>query len=168
MYTHDNNHLWLVRIKDEKGAITLEFSLLVSLFVSLTFFFIELCRIIFLSSALDLAVTEAGRSASFDSRSVGNYKQSFIASLNNNIKLWSFIGSDDAIDVDDVLYCADVSELVNGTCHVSWDSGSAKIALYRVKYRYNPTLSSLLLLDNFSKTMLSRSVAYVQYYDLNN
>lgn len=157
-----------ISIKDERGAITLEFTLLISFFLILTFYFIELCRIIFLSAAIDLAVAEAGRSASFDGSSVGNYKRSFISSLNENIRLWPFLSSNDTIDVDNVLYCGTVSDLVNDACSETWSSGSAKIAVYRVRYSYHPVLTSLIFLDNFSVSMLSRTVAYVQYYDLDN
>jgi tight adherence protein E len=154
------------RIRSDSGAISLEFALLIGPFLLLVFLFLEICRVIFISAALDLAVAESGRSASFDSSTATNYRASFIHSLENNSQLWPWLGNSDDIDIEDVLYCRNVEELVANSCCASTPASGAKLAVYSIKYHYNPVLAQLFLLSSFKASLLSRKVVYVQHYEL--
>ncbi|KGA48793.1 putative tight adherance operon protein [Yersinia frederiksenii] len=154
------------RVKSDSGAISLEFALLIGPFLLLVFLFLEICRVIFISAALDLAVAESGREASFDSRASINYRTSFIHSLENNSQLWPWLGNSDAITIEDVLYCRTVEELVANNCLASTPASGAKLAVYSIKYQYSPVLAQLFFLSSFKDSLLSRKVVYVQHYEL--
>ncbi|MDA5483270.1 TadE/TadG family type IV pilus assembly protein [Yersinia intermedia] len=154
------------KIRSDSGATSLEFALLIGPFLLLIFLFLEICRVIFISAALDLAVAESGREASFDSRSSVNYRTSFIHSLEKNSQLWPWLGSSDAIIIGDVLYCRTVDELVASNCRASTAASGAKLAIYSIKYQYNPVLTQLFFLSSFKDSLLSRKVVYVQHYEL--
>lgn len=150
----------------ESGATTIEFTFFITSFLIILFFFIELCRVIFISSALDLAVAQSGRAASFDSNAAVNYATVFKKSLAENSKLWPFLGNDNDIEIKPIKYCLDVQQLIDNTCSSTQSPSGSALAIYSIRYAYSPVLAKLLLMSNFNNSMLNREVIYVQQYEL--
>lgn len=171
-YTGSYNYFRRVGLKvrdylsNNSGATTLEFTFFITSFLVMLFFFLELCRVIFISAALDLAVAESGRAASFDSQASVNYRDSFTNSLKKNSSLWPYLGNDNDITIKDVRYCLDVEQLVNNTCSAAQTPKGSTLAIYSIEYNYNPVLANVFMMDTFKKSMLQRDVVYVQQYEL--
>ena len=153
-------------LTNESGATTLEFTFFITSFLIILFFFIELCRVIFISAALDLAVAQSGRAASFDSNAAVNYTAVFKKSLAENSRLWPFLGNDDDIEIKPIKYCVDVQQLIDDTCSSTQSPSGSVLAIYSIQYAYSPVLAKLLLMSNFNNSMLKREVIYVQQYEL--
>lgn len=146
--------------RNNDGSATIEFSLVLIPFLSSLLFIMELCRVMYLSAAIDLVVAESGRYVSLEP-SVTDYTGRFNRMLNDNIVLWPLLSSGQPVYVS-VYHCEKVLDLIDKGGRCSSDDTSSKkvLAVYSIAYKYKP------LFFIFSKghfdSLLSRDVIFVQ------
>lgn len=147
----------------QNGIISIEFVAAVPILIILLLFFLEMCRMISLCAAIDLALAESGRYTARASITDRQYKQQFIWDLQNrktslfNYFLPSAYDSNKGIDVN-VTYCATLQDIIKNNCN---DNSTLKLAIYNINYNYKPLFLSL---PNSIKNKISfhRKIVYVQ------
>ncbi|WP_080660659.1 TadE/TadG family type IV pilus assembly protein [Serratia fonticola] len=153
----------MLSTKKEQGAVAVEISLIFFPFIFIILFMFEICRVIYISSALDLAVAEASRYAAISQISEVGYQKVFIDKLNKDIPLMPLLTADKNIYVN-VNYCSTIEDVIINNCDSI--SNEKPLAIYTVGYNYT------LLFDTFEmatlNSYLQRSVIYVQEYNRDN
>lgn len=147
----------------QNGIISIEFVAAVPILFILLLFFLEMCRMISLCAAIDLALAESGRYTARASISDRQYRQQFMQDLRNrtnslfNYFLPSAYDGDKGINVN-VTYCASLQDIINNNCN---DNRTLKLAIYNINYDYKPLFLSL---PNSIKNKISfhRKIVYVQ------
>lgn len=149
----------LLSLLERKGSVSVEVSLIFIPLVSIILLIFELCRIVYISSALDLAVAEASRYAAISTSPSEDYRKVFFNKLKKDIPLFPLLAKDDSLYIE-VKYCNSVSDIINETCNN--DASKKKLAIYHVGYNYTLLFSffSLESVDSY----LQRTVIYVQEY----
>lgn len=155
--------IFFSRKTKQNGTISIEFVATVPILIILILFFLEMCRMISLCAAIDLALAESGRYTARASISDHQYKQQFISDLKKRNKslfnyfLPSAYDGDKGIDVN-VTYCASLQDIINNNCN---DNSTLKLAIYNINYNYKPLFLSL---PNSIKNKISfhRKIVYIQ------
>ncbi|GKX51702.1 TadE/TadG family type IV pilus assembly protein [Budvicia aquatica] len=142
----------------EDGAIAIELSLVLIPFLVSIFFIIELCRVMYLSSALDLVLAESGRYISLKD-GVSEYSAEFERALDENVKFWPLLYTGNKITVT-VKQCKDISEIINFTCITGGASTDKSLAIYSFKYNYEPVF--FFFGSSFFTSVFERNIVYVQ------
>ncbi|EBS6151965.1 pilus assembly protein [Salmonella enterica subsp. enterica serovar Chester] len=147
-------------ISSNSGAASIEFSLILIPFLASILFIMELCRIMYLTAAIDLVLAESGRYISLEP-SVIDYAQNFNKMLNDNIVLWPLLASGQSVDVS-VYHCEKVSDLSNiaSSCTMDDTTGKKILAMYSVNYQYKPLF--FIFSAGFFDSLLSRKLIYIQ------
>ncbi|POT57833.1 hypothetical protein C3432_07780 [Citrobacter amalonaticus] len=146
------------RTKKEDGAIAVELSLVIIPFLISILFIIELCRIMYLSSALDVVLAESGRYISLDS-SVTDYSSAFEQNLKNNAKAWPLLYSGTEVSVT-VKHCKTISELLNDNCISGSTTADHFLSVYSFKYSYQPVF--FFFSAGYFSSIFERKIVYVQ------
>ncbi|VTR57431.1 Flp pilus assembly protein TadG [Serratia fonticola] len=105
----------ILSTKKEQGAVAVEISLIFFPFIFIILFMFEICRVIYISSALDLAVAEASRYAAISQISEVGYQKVFIDKLNKDIPLMPLLTADKNIYVN-VNYCSTIEDVIINNC----------------------------------------------------
>ena len=141
-----------------RGSITIEFSIVLILFLFILLSGAEVARLFYISSSLDLAVSEAAKSAK-NKESTNN--SSYISILNKKLAahqgvLGSFIAKNNEVNIN-VFFSGNVSDLVN-----SENSNDTKLPLvkYRISYLYRPVFFPIS--PSWANTLLLREVVFAQ------
>lgn len=148
-----------IAFKEEKGSVAVEISLIFIPLIFIILLIFELCRIVYISSSLDLAVAEASRYAAISTMTEENYQTVFYDKLNKDIPLWPLLTKDENIYVD-VNYCSTINDIIADNCNNIADQKS--LAIYKVGYNY--TLLFSILPTGSLNSYLQRTVVYVQEY----
>lgn len=149
----------------QRGALSIEFAFVVIAIITIFFFVVEMCRIIYISSAMDVSVSEASRYSSMENGQSVNYSEIFGERLNKDVPLWPLLTSSNRLSVE-VAYCntiQDATYYVSGVNRNGCNSvdSNTPLAIYTVTYNYElifPTMFSVL------QKALVRNVIYVQEY----
>ncbi len=148
------------RICDNSGAASVEFSVVLIPFLASLLFIMELCRILYLTAAVDLVLAESARYISLEPSST-DYSLSFNQMLNDNIVLWPLLASDQPVNVS-VSHCEKITDLRNMAIKCTTDDvdGKKVLAVYSLTYHYKP----LFFLFSYGKfdSLLSRKVVFIQ------
>ncbi len=117
-------------ISETRAVTAIEFSVVFIPFFASILFIAEMCRVSYISSAVDLILAESAQSAA---QSQGNFQNFFNRELAGRINRWPLFGKDVEVTVA-VNFCRNISEVLAGTC-----SGSANnpLALYSVNVKYS-------------------------------
>lgn len=142
------------------GAASIEFSLVLVPFLASLLFIMELCRIMYLTSAIDLVLAESARYTSLEP-STTDYTQNFNKMLNDNIVLWPLLASGQSVDVS-VYHCEKVTDLrsIMSSCTVDDTAGKKILAMYSITYHYKPLF--FIFSAGYFDSLLSRKVIYIQ------
>ncbi|MCW2480012.1 MULTISPECIES: TadE/TadG family type IV pilus assembly protein [unclassified Symbiopectobacterium] len=151
----------LLWYRSSNGSAALEFSLLFIPFVMAFLFLAELCRVVYISSALDLVLAESSYSASLR-QSDRDYNAYFKKALNMRLDVWPLFTKENIISTS-VKYCDDIAALIENDKHcLSPNAVGKPLALYLVNIHYRP------LFFLFPKVMVEqqwkRKVAFVQEF----
>lgn len=149
--------------KEEKGAISVEISLIFIPLIFIILLIFELCRIVYISSALDLAVAEASRYAAISTMTEEDYQAVFYSKLNKDIPLWPLLTRDENLYID-VSYYNTINDVITNNCDKNAEQKS--LALYNVGYNY--TLLFSFMPTASLNSYLKRTVVYVQEYQRDN
>ncbi|WP_386689548.1 TadE/TadG family type IV pilus assembly protein [Lonepinella sp. MS14437] len=163
------------------GVSTIEFSLTVGIFFFVVFLIFELCRLAIISAYWDLAITESVRIAKNQQpESNGDYKTQFekiLKEQRNNLQngTIAFLGETNNKLAVDVKYAESnsIDDLVNerfkkdpkDKTKLSSSGSGAVLALYTVKYSYQPVVPLPFLPISWTNRLLERNIVMVQEYE---
>ena len=147
---------------DQRGVATVEFSITVIVFIIMVLFVAEIARLAYVSSVLDLAVSEAAKEAkNAPSDLDGGYQSRFQRRLTEQGgALWGFLTRADAVKVT-ISYAETIKEMI--------DSGGGSrasqrpLARYQLAYQYHPMFFPFP--GFWANNLLTREVIFVQEYE---
>ncbi|PNS11949.1 pilus assembly protein TadE [Mixta theicola] len=147
----------------QRGSVTVEFAFTVIVFLMLVLFVAEISRLAYVSSIIDLAVSEAAKEAKNSSSSQsGDYRSRFEQRLfQRGGSLWTFLTRADAVTIN-IAYAASINEMINHGGSTA-DHHFRPLARYQLQYRYHPMF--FFLPDVWANNFLNREVIFVQEYE---
>ncbi|WP_108652558.1 hypothetical protein [Dongshaea marina] len=152
-------------MKNQKGVVTIEFSIGFFVFCIFIFILFEISLIGLKSAVLDLALSESIRASKNQwaqaSDSLGDdYLESFNEYKRQNKRnaIWKYFMDINSIKTH-VEYYGSITELANGSQNFNTKS---PIALYKIDYQYIPIFTSI-----FPKINFKREIVEVQEYERN-
>jgi tight adherence protein E len=150
-------------IRDRRGAATIEFALTSIIFLTLVFFVAEISRLSYLSSMLDLAISEGAKEAKNAPYTTGDdYNSRFNKRmLDEGGMIWGFLSRKDAVSVT-IRYAASIDDMIAGNTSDT-DYRNRPIASYKLVYRYHPFLFPIPM--TWASKLLTREVIFVQEYE---
>ncbi|MDF7680869.1 pilus assembly protein [Enterobacteriaceae bacterium ESL0689] len=147
----------------ERGTAAVEFSLVLIPFLLSIFFIIELCRIVFISSAVDLIIAESGNVAAVTTVP-DRYQTYFNSEIDKRMKSWPLISRDTHVKVS-LQWCNDIDAVINDSCSQSSVAGNSEpLAFYNMEAEYKP-LFFFFPQQSIDK-MLNRRILLVQEHEL--
>lgn len=151
-------------LKEKKGSISIEFALIFPMFIALFMFVLEISRVMFIGSALDLVSSQVGRETTITENINKNsltYTNIYEEVLAREIPGWTILASKDNFKID-VQYCNTIKDVINNGCSSNL-SMTNKIILFNVTYSYKAIFPSL-----FSKlidaSLIKKVVVYREFY----
>ncbi|AHM72024.1 TadE/TadG family type IV pilus assembly protein [Yersinia hibernica] len=141
-----------------RGSIAIDFSLIIILFIFMLLFSAEIARLLYISASLDLAVSEAAKSAKNKERSDNNSYSSILRQrlISHQGVLGSFI-TEDNLSISNVLFSRNIPGVINRD--ISGDN-TYPLATYSISYLYQPAFFPISSL--WASSLLSREVVFVQ------
>ncbi len=156
--------LWIRRfIHDRRGAASIEFALTVIVFLFMVFFIAEMARMAYISSVIDLALSEGAKEAKNAPANVdGGYQARFTRRITEQGgTLWGFVTNADAL-VMKITYADSIADMANGKDQGATSSGKP-IARYYIDYKYQPMFFPVP--QSWTTSIFSREVIFVQEYE---
>lgn len=117
------------------ATAAIEFSLILIPFMTTIMFIAEICRVIYISSSVDLILSESAWKASI-SQNPENYERYFNQVLNARIAQWPLLSREVKATVS-IKYCDSINQIITGSC-VNNNGTSKPLAIYNVKIFYTP------------------------------
>lgn len=151
----------LLWYRSSTGSAALEFSLILIPFIMALLFLAELCRVVYISSALDLILAESSYRTSLRQPD-SDYRAYFKKAFNERLDVWPLFTQKNTIRVS-AQYCNDIAALIENGKHCSSTHAVGKpLALYDVNIHYQP------LFFIFPTVMVEqrwkRKIAFVQEF----
>lgn len=125
-----NKYLW-----SERGVAAMELSMVFIPFIISILFIAEMCRVVFISSALDLIIAESGHIASI-TQVPENYQLYFNDEINKRMASWPLISRDVHVELS-VTWCDSIAAVINNACTTT-DATGKPLAFYKVTTDYQP------------------------------
>ncbi|WP_145583733.1 TadE/TadG family type IV pilus assembly protein [Yersinia thracica] len=143
---------------ENRGSTTIEFSIILILFLFMLLFSAEIARLLYISANLDLAVSEATKSAKNKDRNNNSSYNSVLRRklISHHGILGSFIIDDNTLS-SNVLFSESISDIINNDTS---DNNTLPLAKYSVRYLYRPVFFPIP--SYLSTIFLSREVIFVQ------
>ncbi|UHO32184.1 pilus assembly protein [Citrobacter rodentium NBRC 105723 = DSM 16636] len=148
---------------DERGAVAVELALVFFPLMFMIFLLFELCRVTYISSALNLATAEASRYAAVAKISDKDYERIFREKLQNDVPLWPSLTKDTNLTIS-VKYCDTLNDIITDNCD-SQSYEQKPLAVYHVGYAYSSIVP--FVPDLITESYLQRTTIYVQEYQRN-
>lgn len=155
--------------KNQNGAIiSIEFAIIVPIFILLFLMFIELSRLLYISTVLD-SITIDGSYYTAKTNDLNNkqdLEQMFYNKVAREQTLWSLVTSVDDLEVN-VAYCSLVKDAIdylnknNGNCY-SLPFNNA-LVIFSVSYKYHPMLADNGLVEKLKTTLVRHAVVFKEY-----
>ncbi|CNE66050.1 TadE/TadG family type IV pilus assembly protein [Yersinia mollaretii] len=141
------------------GSMTIEFSIVIVMFIFSLLFCSEIARLFYISASLDLAVSEAAKSAKNKEQSDSkDYQILFREKLIiQQGVLGTFITANNAV-ITNVKFSNTISDIISN--NMKSTNGNEKLASYTVRYTYKPIFFPIPSL--WANNLLSREVIFVQ------
>jgi tight adherence protein E len=118
---------------ERRGAIAVEFAIIGPVFLILFFVIMNLCWVFYMTAAIDLAVVEAGKTASVSNK---EYQKIFKQKLEHQDSLWRFLINSEKATFN-ITYCQSISDVLSDNCIMNPSQPeSYPIAIYEVRYNY--------------------------------
>lgn len=149
-------------MREQQGVATIEFSLTVIVFIFMVLFVAETARLAYVSSVIDLAVSEAAKEAkNAPSGLDGGYRGRFEKRLTaQGGALWGFLTQADAVDIT-IAFAQSIDSMITtgGSSHFT----KRPLARYKLAYRYHPMFFPFP--GFWANSLLTREVIFVQEYE---
>ncbi len=141
------------------GSMTIEFSIVIVLFIFTLLFCSEIARLFYISASLDLAVSEAAKSAKNKELSDSKDYQTLFREklIMQQGVLGTFITANNAV-IANVKFGNTISDIINNNMNTI--NGDETLASYTVSYTYKPIFFPIPSI--WANTLLSREVIFVQ------
>lgn len=141
-----------------RGSITVEFSFVLILFLFILLSGVEIARLFYISASLDLAVSEAAKSAkNKEPTNNSSYTSVLQQKLTTHYGvLGSFITTENEIK-NNVVFSENILDMINNKTS---NNNKLPLARYSVSYLYRPVFFPLSL--SWANTLLLREVIFVQ------
>lgn len=153
--------LFLKRIGRNEGSVAVEFALVFTPFIISIFFILELCRMSFVISAMDLALSESGYTASV-TRAPDKYLEIFTQKLDAKLANVPLIGAGYQLHTS-VTFCDNISQLISTqqVCSTQISNGK-QLAIYELELDYHPMF--LTFATSMFEKYLTRNLIFVQEF----
>lgn len=150
--------------REQRGVASIEFSLTVMLFIIMVFFIAELSRMAYVSSVIDLAVSEAAKEGKNAPEDNGGYQRRFRNHLTEQGgSLWFFLTREDAVELS-IHYANSVSDMAKtGGTEGQQQTHNNALARYQLRYRYHPMFFPFP--SAWADSLFNREVIFVQEYE---
>lgn len=138
----------------DRAATAVEFSLVFIPFFASLLFIAEMCRVVYISSAMDLLLAESAQLASL-TMTPTNYDLYFNNELNRRMKSWPLLSRNVKTTMT-INYCSGIDQAIAGQCSAA-NQDSSPLALYHVQTAYEPlffVFPTPLLNGELSRTVL--------------
>ncbi|MEW5558785.1 TadE/TadG family type IV pilus assembly protein [Enterobacter asburiae] len=150
--------------REQRGVVTIEFALTVMLFLFMVLFVAEMSRMAYVSSVIDLAVSEAAKAGKNAPQDGDGYQRRYREMLTQQGgSLWSFLTSADAVEMS-IHYANSVQEMAEtgGVEGKQYTRGNA-LARWHLLYHYHPMFFPFPA--NWADPLFNREVIFVQEYE---
>ncbi|RWR03299.1 pilus assembly protein TadE [[Pantoea] beijingensis] len=151
--------------QDQRGVATVEFALLAVVFFMILFFTAEISRVAYVSSVIDLALSESAKSAknehaiSKDGTTDSSRFQQRL--LQDGGRLWGFLRNNDMVNIE-ITYADSVAEMIASGGHQGNGTNQA-LARYHLIYQYKAMFFPFP--KSWVNSLLNREVIFVQEYE---
>lgn len=151
-------------LHEQRGVASIEFALTVMLFLFMVFFIAEMSRMAYVSSVIDLAVSEAAKAAKNAPEDNHGYQRRFRNLLTGEGgALWSFLTEADALEMN-IYYANSVKEMVEtGGSEGQENTYGNSLARYHLLYHYHPMFFPFP--QSWAEPLFNREVIFVQEYE---
>lgn len=141
------------------GSMTIEFAIVIVLFIFTLLFCSEIARLFYISASLDLAVSEAAKSAKNKEQSDSkDYQTLFHETLiQQQGVLGTFITANNTV-IANVIFSNSISDIINNNTNTI--NRNEALASYSVSYTYKPIFFPIPSL--WTNNILFREVIFVQ------
>ncbi|MEQ9723677.1 TadE/TadG family type IV pilus assembly protein [Yersinia alsatica] len=145
-------------IHSRKGSITIEFSIVLILFIVTLLFSAEIARLFYTSASLDLATSEAVKSAKNKQRNDSNSYNTVLKKklLAQQGVLGIFITDNNSVKTS-VKFSLSIDDIINNNMS---DDNKSPLAKYTVSYLYRPVFFPIPSL--WANSLLLREVIFAQ------
>ncbi|QHM73468.1 TadE/TadG family type IV pilus assembly protein [Mixta intestinalis] len=151
-------------LRNQQGIATIEFALTVVIFICMVLFVVEIARLAYVSSVIDLAVSEAAKEAkNAPAGTNGGYRGRFETRLltQKGGTFWSFLTREDAVSIN-IAFAASIRDMIDNGGDAT-DYAMRPIARYQVVYHYHPMFFPFP--GAWANQLLNREVIFVQEYE---
>lgn len=145
--------------QEKKGAIAVEFALVLIPYLLLFLLTAEVCRMFYVSSVINLSLAESSRYAA-NNREI-SYKESFIKNYKKNLNSFPLLSNNNQLSFD-VYYCGTIEDIILDKCTKN-NKNKKPLAIYHIDYNYKPVF--FILPNNYINKIISRNLVYVQEYE---
>jgi tight adherence protein E len=145
--------------RSNRGSVTIEFSIIFVTFILTLLFCSEIGRLLYISASLDLAVSEAAKSAKNKEKSDNISYQTLFRQkfMDQQGVLGTFITGNNTVTAH-VKFSNTVSDIINNNMSTTYSN--AVLAHYTVNYTYQPVFFPIPSV--WANTLLTREVIFVQ------
>lgn len=146
-----------------EGAVAVEFAFVIIPFIISMLFIMELCRVVYVMSSVDLILSEAGSSSATLSNA-SKAEAYFDKLINDMASNWPFLLYNKDVKVQtSIQYCNSIAQLTNNQCSSSFSS-DALFGVYQITVPYEPVFFAFP--DSLIQNEMIRSVVFVQEHNL--
>lgn len=146
-----------------EGAVAIEFAFVVIPFLISILFIMELCRVVYIMSSIDLILSEAS-SATATRKSIVDNNDYFENTANKMSSGWALLLAGGNVKVNtNIEYCATLGELTNRRCSVT-GSNTSPLAIYEVIVPYSPIF--FIFPSSIVQKQMTRRIVLVQEHNL--
>ncbi|EMF0717563.1 pilus assembly protein [Citrobacter freundii] len=152
----------------EDGAATVEFAFVAIPFIITLLFIMELCRIIYIMSSVDLILSETGSETAI-SMNVADNEKYFNDAVNKMAKGWILLLSGNNVKIQtNIEYCMSIGHFIDDKClpvSPGYDaSATAELAIYSITVPYEPLF--FVFPGTFAQNVMTRKIILVQEHKL--
>lgn len=145
------------------GAVAIEFAFVVIPFIISILFIMELCRVVYIMSSIDLILSEASSATATRSSIVDN-NDYFEKMVNNMSNGWALllVGKDVKVNTN-IEYCATINDLTARRCSTA-GLNTSPLAIYEVNVPYSPIF--FVFPSSLVQKQMTRRIVLVQEHNL--
>lgn len=146
-----------------EGAVAIEFAFVVIPFIISILFILELCRVVYIMSSIDLILSEAS-SATATRRSIVDNNDYFEKMVNNMSNGWALLLVGKNVKVNtNIEYCATMNDLTSRHCSTV-GLNTSPLAIYEVNIPYSPIF--FVFPSSLVQKQMTRRIVLVQEHNL--
>jgi len=149
-----------------EGFIAIEFALVIIPFIISILFIMEICRVIYIMSSIDIILSEtSGAVATSTSTVLDNSNfQKRVAEVSNG---WALLLTGKNVKINtNIQYCQTIRNLANNQCTPTAASPTAALAIYEITVPYEPVF--FIFPSSFVQKQMFRRVVLIQEHNINH